>query len=83
MLHEHPNVNQIAVVGAPDEKWGERVKADVVFTDDGAPSAERLQEYVGERPADYKKPREFVFMESLPRNLTGKVLKEPLVNEAG
>lgn len=83
VLHEHPDLDEVAVVGVPDETWGERVKAVVVPAGDGDPSAEQLQEYVGERLADYKKPREFVFMDSLPRNPTGKVLKEPLVDEEG
>jgi len=51
--------------------------------DDEEPSAEELQDYVGERLADYKKPREFIFLKSLPRNPTGKVLKSSLADEDG
>ncbi|THE64045.1 long-chain fatty acid--CoA ligase [Salinadaptatus halalkaliphilus] len=82
-LHEHPAVDEVAIVGAPDDTWGERIKAAIVPQDGQEPSAEELQTYVGERLADYKKPREFVFLESLPRNPTGKVLKQPLEDEAG
>lgn len=83
VLHEHPAVDEVAVVGAPDDTWGERVKAAIVPVDGREPTAEELQSYVGDRLADYKKPREFVFLESLPRNPTGKVLKDPLEDEEG
>jgi acyl-CoA synthetase (AMP-forming)/AMP-acid ligase II len=83
ILHEHPAIDEVAIIGAPDEKWGERIKAAVVPVDDEEPSAEELQDYVGERLADYKKPREFIFLKSLPRNPTGKVLKSSLADEDG
>ena len=83
VLHEHPDVDEVAVVGVPDDTWGERVKAAIKSAEGTEPSPEDLQAYVGERLADYKKPREFVFIDSLPRNPTGKVLKAPLVDEEG
>lgn len=82
-IHEHPAVDEVAIVGTPDDTWGERIKAAIVPIDGREPSADELQRYVGERLADYKKPREFVFLESLPRNPTGKVLKAPLEDESG
>jgi acyl-CoA synthetase (AMP-forming)/AMP-acid ligase II len=75
VLHEHEAVDEAAVVGVPDETWGERVKAAVVLEDGHELTAEELQEYVDARLADYKKPREVVFLDALPRNPTGKVLK--------
>jgi acyl-CoA synthetase (AMP-forming)/AMP-acid ligase II len=82
-LHEHPGIGEVAVVGAPDEKFGERIKAAVVPVPGEDLDAKELQEYVGERLADFKKPREIVFLDELPRNPTGKVLKDPLVEEEG
>jgi len=75
VLHEHEAVDEAAVVGAPDDTWGERVKAAIVRHDGHDLSAEAVQAYVESRLADYKKPREVVFIEELPRNPTGKVLK--------
>ncbi|MFC5973517.1 hypothetical protein ACFPYI_19480 [Halomarina salina] len=81
MLHEHPDVDEVAVVGVPDETWGERVEAAVTPVPGAEPTPEELQTFVGERLADFKKPREFVFLDALPRNPTGKVLKAPLEDE--
>jgi acyl-CoA synthetase (AMP-forming)/AMP-acid ligase II len=75
VLHEHEAVDEAAVVGVPDETWSERVKAAVVLEDGHELTAEELQEYVGSRLAGYKKPREVVVLDALPRNPTGKVLK--------
>ncbi len=78
VLHEHEAVDEVAVVGVPDEEWTERVKAVLVLHDDAEMTAEAVREYVGERLADFKKPREVAFLEGLPRNPTGKVLKNEL-----
>lgn len=75
VLHEHEAIDECAVVGVPDETWGERVKAAVVLHDDEELTGEAVGSYVGDRLADYKKPREIVFLDELPRNPTGKVLK--------
>lgn len=77
-LHEHAAVAEVAVVGAPDDEWGERVKAVVVLADGASVEAATLQEFVGERIADYKKPREITFREELPRTASGKVQKTEL-----
>lgn len=78
VLHEHEAVDEVAVVGVPDDTWGERVKTAVVLHDDASMTAETVREYVGERLADFKKPREVAFLQELPRNPTGKVLKDEL-----
>jgi acyl-CoA synthetase (AMP-forming)/AMP-acid ligase II len=78
VLHEHEAIDECAVVGAPDETWGERVKAAIVCKEGFDLTAEDVTEYVGTRLADYKKPREVVFLEELPRNPTGKVVKADL-----
>ena len=79
VIHEHPDVDEVAVVGVPDETWGERVKAVVVpKADTGALEADDIVLHVEERIAGYKKPREVEFRSELPRNPTGKVLKSEL-----
>ena len=83
VLHEHEAVDEVAVVGVPDEEWTERVKAAIVLHDDAGMTAREVREYVGERLADFKKPREVAFLEELPRNPTGKVLKNDLSTVEG
>lgn len=77
-IEAHPDVAEAAVVGVEDAEWGERVRAFVVrrpgtTLDDGL-----LKVWCRERLAGPKVPRDFVFMDSLPRNPTGKVLKREL-----
>jgi fatty-acyl-CoA synthase len=74
----HPGIVEAAVVGAPDEKFGQRLVAHVVAKGDAQPSADELRAHVKRALASYKVPREIVFHESLPRNETGKVLKREL-----
>jgi acyl-CoA synthetase (AMP-forming)/AMP-acid ligase II len=78
VLHEHEAVDEVAVVGVPDDKWGERVKASVVLHDGENLSEDAVVAYVEDRLADFKKPREVEFLDELPRNPTGKVLKSKL-----
>jgi malonyl-CoA/methylmalonyl-CoA synthetase len=67
-------VAEVAVVGLPDEELGEQVTAAVVRDDPGL-TAETLTDYCRDELASYKKPRRVEFMETLPRNALGKVLK--------
>ena len=79
LLAEHDGVAETAVIGVDDEKFGQRLKAFVVLKDGGQdPSEDELKEYVKKNLARYKVPREVVFMDELPRNATGKVLKRKL-----
>ncbi len=77
-LEAHPAVAEVAVVGLPDDEWGERVTAFVVFREGAAPDAEVLKAWTRDRLAGPKRPREYVVMSALPRNPTGKVLKREL-----
>lgn len=77
-LQQHPEVAQVAVIGRPDEKWGEAIHAVVCRTDGGAVSAQELIAFASERLADYKKPRSVEFVDAMPISATGKILKRTL-----
>lgn len=74
----HPEVREAAVIGVSDEKWGERVHAVVVRTPGSELTDAALIAFCKENLASYKKPRSVDFVEELPRNPTGKILKKEL-----
>ncbi len=74
----HPDVQDAAVVGVPHETWGEAGVAFVVARPGTAPSAEALTAHLRERLSRYKLPREFRFVDALPRTAYGKVVKAEL-----
>ncbi|MHB8235413.1 MAG: acyl-CoA synthetase [Solirubrobacteraceae bacterium] len=78
LLADHEAVEEAAVVGVPDEQFGQRLKAFVVLRDGAKLSEEQVQAHVKANLARYKVPREVVFLDELPRNATGKVLKREL-----
>jgi fatty-acyl-CoA synthase len=78
-LHMHPDVVEAAVIGMPDEKFGQSLTAFVVLREGATLSTEEIRDYVRSNLARYKAPREVVFMNTLPRNPTGKVLKRELL----
>lgn len=78
VLVEHPSVAEVAVVGVPDERWGEVPKAIVVLKDGAAPDAEAILTYCKQHLASFKCPKTVDFVAALPRNATGKVLKKDL-----
>ena len=77
-LHEHPDVADAAVVGVPDERWGETGVAFVVLRPGAAASAEELLGHCAERLARFKVPSRVVFLDELPRSGMGKVRKDEL-----
>jgi fatty-acyl-CoA synthase len=83
LLSEHETIAEVAVIGVDDEKFGQRLKAFVVAANGKEPSEEDLKGHVKENLARYKVPREIVFLEELPRNATGKVLKRELREDSG
>lgn len=78
VLAEHPGVREVAVVGRPDEEWGEAVVAYVVPATGWTPSGADLIEWSRSRLASYKKPRDVEFLAELPLGKTNKVLKREL-----
>ena len=77
-LANHPEVEEAAIIGVPDDIWGERVRAIVVRRQDGAVEEADLIEFCRQRLASFKKPESVVFIDELPRNALGKVLKRIL-----
>ena len=81
VLFEHPKVKEAAVIGLPDEKRGETVKAFVVLKDGQTAAAEEIIGFCRERMAAYKAPRTIEFRTDLPKSLIGKVLRRVLREE--
>ena len=84
VLMSHPQVEEAAIIGVPDLEWGEEVRALVVRGSDGVSEGdlrEDLIEHCSQRLAGFKRPRSVVFVESLPRNVMGKVMKRDLREE--
>ena len=77
LLAEHPGVAEAAVAGEPSSEWGETVVAYVVLSDGAVDEAELL-EWCAARLAKYKRPRHVRFLDALPRNALGKVVKADL-----
>jgi fatty-acyl-CoA synthase len=79
LLADHDGVVEVAVIGVEDAEFGQRLKAFVVTAGEAEVSAEDLKAHVKANLAAYKAPREFEFLDELPRNATGKVLKRELL----
>ena len=78
LLADHEAVEDCAVIGVDDEQFGQRLKAFVVLREEGSVSEDDLKARVKSNLAGYKVPREVVFIDELPRNATGKVVKQEL-----
>jgi acyl-CoA synthetase (AMP-forming)/AMP-acid ligase II len=78
LLADHEQIEEAAVVGLDDEQFGQRLKAFVVLHDAAQLDEDGVKAYVKANLARYKVPRDVVFLEQLPRNATGKVLKREL-----
>ena len=77
-LQAHPDVEQVAVIGLPHERWGETIHAVVRRTPGSSVSEAELVEFAAERLSSYKKPRSVEFLDELPISATGKILKKDL-----
>jgi acyl-CoA synthetase (AMP-forming)/AMP-acid ligase II len=83
VLHSHPKVEEAAVIGVPDLEWGEQPTAIVVLKKGEVTTAEEIIEYCRSKLASFKRPRSVVFVDSLPRNPMGKVLRKALREQHG
>jgi fatty-acyl-CoA synthase len=75
ILYGHPSILEVAVIGLPDEKWGEAVTAIAVLEEGAELSLEDLRNFAGESLARYKLPSQLHLIDMLPRNPAGKVQK--------
>ncbi|MCW2786750.1 MAG: acyl-CoA synthetase [Marmoricola sp.] len=82
-LARHEQVVEVAALGVDDEEFGKRLRAFVVLAPGGTVTEDELREHVRSNLARYKVPRDFVFLDELPRNATGKILKRELVDYEG
>jgi fatty-acyl-CoA synthase len=80
VLASHPSIAETAVIGVPDEQFGQRLRAFVVLRSGATASEDELRSYLRERIARFKLPRDFVFVDQLPRNALGKVVRRDLIS---
>ena len=80
ILDQHESVIETSIVGLPDERWGEKIVVAVVLKPDITITAQEIRDYCKGRLLDWKCPKEVIFVNELPRNKMGKVLKEEVKN---
>jgi fatty-acyl-CoA synthase len=78
LISGHPEVVEATALGVEDEEWGHRLRAFVVKTEGASVDEDAIKAYVRDHLARYKVPREVIFLDELPRNPTGKILKREL-----
>jgi fatty-acyl-CoA synthase len=79
LLISHPAVREVAVVGVEDANFGQRLRAFIALHDGASLTEDEVRDLVKDNLARYKVPRDVYFLDNLPRNPTGKVLKRELV----
>ena len=83
VLHSHPKIEEAAVIGVPDPDWGQEPRAVVVLKQGETSTPEEIIEFCRTRLAGFKRPRSVIFVNTLPRNQMGKVLKKELRERNG
>ncbi len=78
VLYTHPKVVEVAVVGIPDEIRGESVRAYISLKEGAVATGEEIRRFCRQHMADYKLPKQIIFLDSLPKTATGKIRKEDL-----
>jgi len=81
VVSAHPDVLEVAVIGVPDDKWGEAVKAVVVPREGCQPNEAEIVDYCQGKLAGFKRPRSVDFIDKLPRNASGKITKKVLMDK--
>ncbi|MFC7156978.1 AMP-binding protein [Halomarina halobia] len=82
-LYSHPQVEEVVVFGVPDDRWGQIVKAVIATVDDEAIPTEEVREFLESRLARFKHPKEFVFVDGLPKSGTGKIERQTVLERYG
>ena len=83
VLHAHPAVDEAAIIGVPDEQWGQKIAAFVAVRPGQTVTEDELEEFCRQRLSSFKKPEDIHFMDELPKNHMGKILKKELRAEYG
>jgi acyl-CoA synthetase (AMP-forming)/AMP-acid ligase II len=78
VLMSHPSVDEAAVIGVPSVEWGQTIKAYVVVRPGEKADAASIQEFCRTRLASFKRPETIEFIEALPKNALGKILRKEL-----
>ena len=78
LIYSHPDVKEVAVIGVPDDEWGESVKAFIVSHEGRTIDKEEITDLCRNRLAGYKKPKYIDIIKSLPKNAVGKIMKDIL-----
>ena len=78
LIGGHPDVIEATAIGVDDKEWGARLRAFVVKAENSSLTEDDIKAYVRDHLARYKVPREVIFLDELPRNPTGKILKREL-----
>jgi len=83
VIREHPEVEDVAVIGVPDETWGEEPRAVVIPKKGEKPTEEEIMEYCRKHLASFKRPKSVIFVDELPRNPMGKLIKKDIREKYG
>jgi acyl-CoA synthetase (AMP-forming)/AMP-acid ligase II len=83
VIRDHPKVEDVAVIGVPDETWGEEPRAVVIPKKGEKPTEEEIMEYCRANLASFKRPRSVIFVDELPRNPMGKLVKKDIREKYG
>ena len=78
VLYTHPSVSEAAVVGLPDPKWGENVTAVIVLREGATATEAEIIATARDRLAGFKKPKRVIFLDELPKTVSGKIIKREL-----